>query len=114
MKPSISYEVLRLALIQAVKVKKPKACNCKVCGTPFRHLHMINIPGGDRIFICENCVEEFNDFFKNREHKESEELFSNTVDMLMGQRQLPNYIEEDLNDFGNYYDAWLYNMDRKI
>jgi len=114
MRKSITYEVLRLALINAVKVKAPETFECKVCGAPFRHIHLVNIPGIAKIHICENCVEEFQEYFKTRNQKESEGLFTNTIGMLMGQRQLPNYIEEDLNDYGNWYDAMCYQMDRNI
>lgn len=123
MRPSINYEALRLALIKAVKVKAPDECKCKVCNAPFRELHRIHVPGlkviqgvevEDSIFICENCVEEFNDYFKKKDQAGLEHLFTNAVGLLMGQRQLQNHTEEDMNDWGNYYDAMCYNMDRNI
>ena len=114
MRPSINFEALRIALIQAVKVKAPDEFVCRVCETPFKHLNRVNIKGVGHMYICEHCVEEFNEYFKKKDEVGFEELFTNASGLLMGQRQLPNYSEEDMEDFGNYYDAMKYNMDRNI
>ena len=112
MRPSVNFEALRLALIQAVKVKVPDELVCRVCETPFHTLHRVTIKGVTTIHICENCVEEFQEYFKKQDQVGFEELFTNASGLLFGQRQEPNYMEPCREDGADYYDVMMYKQDR--
>ena len=111
MRKSIKFEAVRLALIQAVKIKAPKEFVCRVCDTPFRHLHRVTIKGVTTIHMCEHCVEEFNEFFKKKDVVGFESMLGNATGLLFGQHKLECHTPDDAEDISGLYDTSMYKND---
>ncbi len=112
MRNSINMEALKLALMVSVKQKVPEeGVSCPVCKDRFKKLHVINLPGMDMFMICDHCVEEFKEYFRNENDRNFETLFANYSGLRMGQYKVKNHTEFDSEDFGSYYDTAKYVSD---
>ena len=114
MERKFTLEAIKIALIASIKEQMPEeGFKCKVCDTPFRTLHRIDIRGIGVYHLCEHCVEELREYFIKKEQSAFDDVFQEQIQYLLGQGCEPAQIEEDFEDYGSYYAHAMYVVDHE-